>query len=216
MLYVTTPAYGEGLGTGFLAGLTTRDLRPKQEGLLELWTGISSQTTTRDQLARFALQDSFLIREIYRLDKLAIAEALGILVNCFLILFVLFGFALAQTSNQTHTARPALDWVPNTNYTGIDVALANGWYEKVGVRFQLLPHRNVSPDVLVGNAQAEMGASSFCVTEGAAWGRWCPGLWTGYRVLLLDSGVYEEATDAIRSRAVVEASTLYTNELVPI
>ena len=70
-------AYGEGVGTGFLAGLSTRDLRPKQELLLNhpLWTGIETQTTTREHLARFALQDIFLIREIYRLDSLAIAKA---------------------------------------------------------------------------------------------------------------------------------------------
>ncbi len=70
-------AYGRGVGTGFLTGLTTRNLRPKQEALLNhpLWTGVDSQTTTREQLARFALQDSFLIREVYRLDSLAIAKA---------------------------------------------------------------------------------------------------------------------------------------------
>lgn len=70
-------AYGEGVGTGFLAGLSTRDLRPKQEILLNhpLWTGVQTHTTTREQLARFALQDIFLIREIYRLDSLVIAKA---------------------------------------------------------------------------------------------------------------------------------------------
>lgn len=71
------PAYGEGVGTGFLAGLTTRDLRPLQEALLDhpLWAGVADGTTTREQLARFALQDMFLVREIYRLDSLLIAKA---------------------------------------------------------------------------------------------------------------------------------------------
>ena len=71
------PVYGQGVGTGFLAGLSTRDLSPKQTALLEhpLWTGIEDQTTTREQLAQFALQDIFLIREIYRLDSLTIAKA---------------------------------------------------------------------------------------------------------------------------------------------
>ena len=213
MSYVTTPAYGEGVGTGLPVGLTTRDLRPKQAGPLEhpLWPDISSQTTTLDQLVRFALQDGFLICEVYCLDKLATAKVLGVSVNCFLILFVLF--ALAQVSNQTYTTRLALDWEPNTNYTGI--ALADGWYEKVGVRLQLLPHGSGSPDVLVGNGQAEVGVSSSYIAEGAVRGRWCPGLWTGYRVLLLDAGMYGEATDAIRVRAAVEAGTLCTNKLVP-
>lgn len=71
------PAYGEGVGTGFLAGLTTRDLRPKQAALLNhpLWRGTQDQSTTREQLARFALQDIFLIREVYRLDSFTIAKA---------------------------------------------------------------------------------------------------------------------------------------------
>ena len=69
--------YGKGVGTGFLAGLSTRDLRPKQEELLghPLWAGTETQTTTPKQLARFALQDIFLIRELYRLDSLVIAKA---------------------------------------------------------------------------------------------------------------------------------------------
>ena len=77
MSITSSPAYGEGVGTGFLAGLTTRDLRPQQEALLHhpLWAGLETRTTTREQLARFALQDVFLVREIYRLDSLAIAKA---------------------------------------------------------------------------------------------------------------------------------------------
>lgn len=73
----SSAAYGQGVGTGFLAGLSTRDLRPRQEALLNhpLWAGIQTQTTTREQLARFALQDAFLVRESYRLDSLAIAKA---------------------------------------------------------------------------------------------------------------------------------------------
>ncbi len=69
--------YGEGVGTDFLSGLTTRNLRPKQEALLNhpLWAGVENQTTTREQLACFALQDGFLVRDIHRLDGLTIAKA---------------------------------------------------------------------------------------------------------------------------------------------
>lgn len=78
----------------------------------------------------------------------------------FLIVFAaLLSFAFAQTSNQNHTVRLALDWVPNTNHTGIYVALAKGWYEEAGVDLRILPYGSVSPEALVANAQAEVAVS---------------------------------------------------------
>ncbi|ADI15367.1 TenA family protein [Truepera radiovictrix] len=69
--------YGIGVGTGFLSGLLTRDLSPLRRGLLEhpFWRGLETGETTRAQLAQFALQDAWLIREVHRLDGLAIAKA---------------------------------------------------------------------------------------------------------------------------------------------
>ncbi len=78
------------------------------------------------------------------------------------LLFTLFAFASAQTE-QNQTVRLALDWIPNTNHTGIYAALAKGWYEEVGVNLQILPYGSVSPEALVANGQAEVGVSS---TEG--------------------------------------------------
>ena len=75
------------------------------------------------------------------------------------LLAVLCGFVSAQ--NQP--VRLALDWVPNTNHTGIYVALAKGWYKDAGVKLQILPYGSVSPEALVANARAEVGVSS---TEG--------------------------------------------------
>jgi ABC-type nitrate/sulfonate/bicarbonate transport system substrate-binding protein len=78
----------------------------------------------------------------------------------FVILFTaLFSLASAQTSTQVHTVRLALDWVPNTNHTGIYVALANGWYEEAGVDLQILPYGSVSPELLVANGQADVAVS---------------------------------------------------------
>ncbi len=81
----------------------------------------------------------------------------------FLVLFVAcFTFASAQTQPD-QTVRLALDWVPNTNHTGIYAALAKGWYEDAGVNLQILPYGSVLPEALVANGQAEVGVSS---TEG--------------------------------------------------
>ncbi len=58
----------------------------------------------------------------------------------------------------------ALDWTPNTNHTGIYVALKNGWYKDQGIDLILLPYSSsVSPDVLVSSGKADVGISS---TEG--------------------------------------------------
>ena len=58
----------------------------------------------------------------------------------------------------------ALDWTPNTNHTGIYVALAQHWYSAEGIDLHLLPYSaSVSPDVLVSSGKADVGVSS---TEG--------------------------------------------------
>ena len=79
-------------------------------------------------------------------------------------LLVILGFASAQT----RTVRLALDWVPNTNHTGIYVALANGWYEEAGIELKILPYGSVLPEVLVANGRAEVAVSSTESVLGAA------------------------------------------------
>ncbi len=87
-------------------------------------------------------------------------------------LFIKVSFALLATfsvaSAQTQTVRLALDWVPNTNHTGIYVALANGWFEEAGVDLKILPYGGVLPEVLVANGRAEVAVSSTESVLGAA------------------------------------------------
>lgn len=55
----------------------------------------------------------------------------------------------------------ALDWTPNTNHTGIYVALKQGWYRQQGIDLKILPYSaNVSPDTLVSTGKADVGISS--------------------------------------------------------
>ncbi len=62
------------------------------------------------------------------------------------------------------TMRLALDWTPNTNHTGIYVALNKGWYRDEGINLQLLPYSaSVSSDVLVSTGRADVGIGA---TEG--------------------------------------------------
>ncbi len=54
----------------------------------------------------------------------------------------------------------AMDWVPNTNHTGIYVALQKGWYRDAGIDLQILPYADGAiPDVLVGQGKADLGIS---------------------------------------------------------
>ena len=52
-----------------------------------------------------------------------------------------------------------LDWTPNTNHTGIYVALAKGWYKDAGIKVNILPYTDVNPDVVVANGKADIGIS---------------------------------------------------------
>ena len=54
----------------------------------------------------------------------------------------------------------ALDWTPNTNHTGIYVALAKGWYKQHGIDLTLLPYSaSVAPEQFVGTNKADFGIS---------------------------------------------------------
>ncbi len=54
----------------------------------------------------------------------------------------------------------AMDWVPNTNHTGIYVALQKGWYKEAGIDLQILSYADGAiPDLLVGQGKADLGIS---------------------------------------------------------
>src|SRR5260370_17483814 len=69
-----------------------------------------------------------------------------------------------STPQQLTSMNLALDWTPNTNHTGIYVALAQNWYRAEGIDLHLLPYSaSVTPDVLVSTGKADVGVS---FTEG--------------------------------------------------
>jgi ABC-type nitrate/sulfonate/bicarbonate transport system substrate-binding protein len=52
----------------------------------------------------------------------------------------------------------ALDWVPNTNHTGIYTALQKGWYKEEGIDLQILPYSDsATPETLVATNKADLG-----------------------------------------------------------
>lgn len=91
-----------------------------------------------------------------------IAAVLIIIAGSFFI-YNKSGKLLNQPQKLT-TVTVALDWTPNTNHTGIYVALSKGIYKGVGLNVKILPYSsNASPDVLITNGKADVGIGA---TEG--------------------------------------------------
>ena len=55
--------------------------------------------------------------------------------------------------------RIALDWTPNTNHTGLYVAINKGYFKDAGLDVEILPYNDSNPDLMVDAGQAEFGVS---------------------------------------------------------
>lgn len=52
-----------------------------------------------------------------------------------------------------------LDWTPNTNHTGLYVALANGYFEREGLEVEVVQPTEGGAEVLVASGEAQFGVS---------------------------------------------------------
>lgn len=79
------------------------------------------------------------------------------------LLVLLCAFLTTSFAQERQTVRLALDWLPNTNHTGIYVAQAQGWYEDAGVDMEILPYSGVgsgeSTGTSVTSGRADVGIS---------------------------------------------------------
>lgn len=58
------------------------------------------------------------------------------------------------------TVTLALDWTPNTNHTGIYVAMRKGWYQQQGIDLKLTPYSSsIAPETLVATGKADLAIS---------------------------------------------------------
>lgn len=69
------------------------------------------------------------------------------------------GSSTSPTAAPPATVTVALDWVPNTNHTGIYVAKALGYYAKQGITVNILPYGTTAPETLVAADKADFGIS---------------------------------------------------------
>lgn len=94
-----------------------------------------------------------------------IATPLGRLCGAILTLAVLaLGMAACDSSGSgssgpSASVSVALDWVPNTNHSGIYVASALGYYRQAGINVQILPYGTTAPETLVATGKANFGIS---------------------------------------------------------
>lgn len=98
------------------------------------------------------------------LRRTLVPVALGLLAM-FVPLLASCGTTSAPTSHTGPLTNVtlALDYVPNTNHTGIYVALRKGWYRDAGINLTLMQPGATAPEQLVGVGKADFGIS---FTEG--------------------------------------------------
>lgn len=65
----------------------------------------------------------------------------------------------APASGERTTVRFALDWTPNTNHTGLFVAMQQGWFDEAGIDVEILPYNTALPETIVDAGNAEFGIS---------------------------------------------------------
>lgn len=77
------------------------------------------------------------------------------------LLLITAGCAQGTTSGQTEKEKitVVLDWTPNTNHTGLYVALANGYFDQAGLDVEIVQPPEGGAEMLVASGKAQ-----FCVT----------------------------------------------------
>ena len=79
-----------------------------------------------------------------------------------LMVTLLLGLTSCGSSEQTEqadTITMVLDWTPNTNHTGLYVALAKGYFEEVGLNVEVVQPPEDGAVSLVASGKAEFGVS---------------------------------------------------------
>ncbi|HEY5882553.1 MAG TPA: ABC transporter substrate-binding protein, partial [Nakamurella sp.] len=52
----------------------------------------------------------------------------------------------SSSGGERTTVRFALDWTPNTNHTGLYVAMQQGWFAEAGIDVEILPFNTAMPE----------------------------------------------------------------------
>ena len=77
----------------------------------------------------------------------------------FILIMLLTLVACNQQPEQKEKITFVLDWTPNTNHTGLYVALANGYFEEAGLEVEVVQPPEDGAEVLVASGKAQFGVS---------------------------------------------------------
>ncbi|MFC2013147.1 ABC transporter substrate-binding protein [Chloroflexota bacterium] len=81
------------------------------------------------------------------------------LISVLLIIAVITTACGKPAEEKLIPVRFMLDWVPNTNHTGIFVAEANGYFEEAGLAVDIIQPGEVYPEAAVASGTADFGIS---------------------------------------------------------
>ncbi|MBE5952550.1 MAG: ABC transporter substrate-binding protein [Lachnospiraceae bacterium] len=87
----------------------------------------------------------------------ALVLVLVLMINCFAL--VGCGKNLATGSDESRKITLVLDWTPNTNHTGIYVAVEKGYFAQEGIIVEVVQPPEDGAEVLVASGKAELGIS---------------------------------------------------------
>jgi ABC-type nitrate/sulfonate/bicarbonate transport system substrate-binding protein len=76
-----------------------------------------------------------------------------------LFCFTVITFQGCKTSSTLTNIKVLLDWVPNTNHSGLYVALEKGFYEEVGLHIEIIQANEGGTSQLIGADQGTFGIS---------------------------------------------------------
>ena len=82
-----------------------------------------------------------------------------LLLMSLLFIIVLVGACGSTTPAELTPVKLMLDWVPNTNHTGIFVAKDKGYFEQAGLDVQIIEPGEVYPEAAVASGAADFGIS---------------------------------------------------------
>ena len=82
-----------------------------------------------------------------------------ILLLSFLLLYFLVNTIHAQGEQALREVTVLLDWVPNTNHTGMYVAIEKGFYQQEGLEVSIIQPAEGGPAGLIAAGQGEFGVS---------------------------------------------------------
>jgi len=80
------------------------------------------------------------------------------LVALLLLVSILAGAGGSTTPEALTPVKFMLDWVPNTNHTGIFVARDKGYFREAGLDVQIIQPGEVYPEAAVASGAADFGS----------------------------------------------------------